>query len=56
MNLPLPLCGAATFDELAADAAGVLAGPLAPDRLAEVHRFGDAVRSTARGKLGFLRA
>ncbi len=52
----LTLCGAATYDELAADVTGVLAGPLPADRLAEVHRFGDAVRSTARGKLGFLRA
>jgi aryl-alcohol dehydrogenase-like predicted oxidoreductase len=52
----LALCGAATYDELAANVAGVLAGPLPADRLAQITAFGDAVRATARGKIGFLRA
>jgi aryl-alcohol dehydrogenase-like predicted oxidoreductase len=52
----LALCGASTYDELCANVQGVLAGPLPADRLAEVTAFGDAVRATARGKIGFLRA
>ncbi len=47
------LCGARTFAELQEDVAGVGAGPLAPERLAEVQRFGDAVRATAGGRLLF---
>ncbi|HEY4116439.1 MAG TPA: aldo/keto reductase, partial [Byssovorax sp.] len=50
------LCGASSFDEIAHDAAGVLEGPLAGERLADVKRFGDAVRATATGKIGFLGA
>jgi aryl-alcohol dehydrogenase-like predicted oxidoreductase len=48
------LCGARTYDELSESAAGVALGPLPPERLDEVRRFGDAVRATATGKLGFL--
>jgi aryl-alcohol dehydrogenase-like predicted oxidoreductase len=47
------LCGAASFDELKENAQGVLAGSLSEERLDEVRKFGDAVRATARGKIGF---
>jgi aryl-alcohol dehydrogenase-like predicted oxidoreductase len=47
------LCGARSWDELVADAQGVTQGPLEEPRLNEIRRFGDAVRATARGKLGF---
>jgi predicted aldo/keto reductase-like oxidoreductase len=47
------LCGAQSYDELREDVAGVLSGPLSPERLEEVRRFGDAVRGTARGRIGF---
>lgn len=47
------LTGAKNWAELRANAAGVLAGPLAPERLEEVERFGDAVRATVRGRIGF---
>jgi len=48
------LCGAGSYDELAANAAGVMQGPLAEERLGEVRAFGDAVRATATGSFGFL--
>lgn len=47
------LCGAASYDELRENAVGAARGPLPPERLAEVKRFGDVVRKTARGKIGF---
>jgi len=47
------LCGARSFAELAENVRGVALGPLDEDRLAEVRRFGDAVRATARGRIGF---
>ena len=50
------LAGARSYEELAANAQGVVAGPLDDARLDEVKRFGDAVRSTATGTLGFLGA
>ena len=50
------LCGAASYDELAENVRGLSAGPLDPARLVEVRRFGDAVRATATGKVGFLGA
>lgn len=53
-SVDVALCGAADFAELESDARGVLEGPLPPERLEEVKRFGDAVRSTVRGRLGFL--
>jgi aryl-alcohol dehydrogenase-like predicted oxidoreductase len=48
------LCAARTYAELEEDVAGVLAGPLPPERLAEVLRFGDAVHRTARGGARFM--
>lgn len=48
------LCGAASFDELRDDVAGVLEGPLPDERLEQVRAFGDAVRATATGKIGWL--
>jgi len=42
-------CAAGSWDELHDDVAGVAAGPLPPDRLDEVRRFGDAVHAAARG-------
>jgi aryl-alcohol dehydrogenase-like predicted oxidoreductase len=48
------LCGASDFAELAADAEAVGRGPLDAARLDEVRTFGDRVRATATGRLGFL--
>jgi len=42
-------CAARTPEELAEDVDGVLAGPLADERMAEVRRFGDAVHDSAKG-------
>ncbi len=53
-SVDVALCGARTFDELATDVAGVLAGPLDPARIEEVRRFGDAVRATPTGAVGFM--
>ncbi len=50
------LCGAGSYDELLANARGVMQGPLPEARLREVKAFGDAVRATATGTLGFLGA
>ncbi len=50
------LCGAGSYEELEANAKGVMQGPLELPRLAEVKQFGDAVRATATGSLGFLGA
>lgn len=47
------LCGPKTAEELAEDCAAVGAGPLPAARLDEVRAFGDAVRATARGRVGF---
>jgi aryl-alcohol dehydrogenase-like predicted oxidoreductase len=47
------LCGARSYEELRANALGVALGPLEPARLDEVRRFGDAVRATATGTVGF---
>jgi aryl-alcohol dehydrogenase-like predicted oxidoreductase len=47
------LCGPKSWDELAMDADGARAEPLAGTRLEEVKRFGDAVRKTATGTIGF---
>jgi aryl-alcohol dehydrogenase-like predicted oxidoreductase len=43
------LCAARTGAELEENAAGILEGPLSPERAAEVRRFGDAVHARARG-------
>lgn len=48
------LCGAASYEELAADVAAVSAGALEPARMKQVKHFGDLVRASATGKLGFL--
>jgi aryl-alcohol dehydrogenase-like predicted oxidoreductase len=48
------LCGASSFDELRDDVEGVLAGPLPDERLEQVRAFGDAVRATATGKIGWF--
>lgn len=50
------LCGAGSMAELRENVAGVLEGPLSEARLDEVRRFGDAVRATATGRLGFGRS
>jgi aryl-alcohol dehydrogenase-like predicted oxidoreductase len=47
------LCGARSFAELRDDVTAVLAGPLSPERLAEVKLFGDRVRASATGRMGF---
>ncbi len=48
------LCGAATFAELEADVRAVLEGPLPADRLEQVRAFGDIVRKTPTGGIGFV--
>jgi hypothetical protein len=50
------LCGPKSYDELVVDAAGVAKGPLPAARMEEVRTFGDAVRSTATGGLGWAGA
>ncbi len=50
------LTGPTSYEELEANVSGVLAGPLEPSRLDEARAFGDAVRSTVRGKIGFAGA
>ncbi|CAN5193297.1 hypothetical protein BH09MYX1_BH09MYX1_57560 [soil metagenome] len=52
-NVDTVLCGPRTHEELAMDAAGVAKGPLPASRLSTVREFGDAVRSTATGTLGW---
>ncbi len=47
-------CGARSREELAADVAGVLEGPLTPDRVEAARRFGDAVHASARGGLKWM--
>jgi predicted aldo/keto reductase-like oxidoreductase len=48
-SVDMAWCAARTMAELKEDVAGVLEGPLAPDRLAEVQRFGEVVHAAARG-------
>jgi predicted aldo/keto reductase-like oxidoreductase len=50
------LCGARNYEELATDAAAMAQGPLPESRLAEIKTFGDRVRATATGKMGFAGA
>ena len=52
-NVDVVLCGPKTKEELAEDCAGVELGPLPAPRLEAVRRFGDAVRSSVTGKIGF---
>jgi predicted aldo/keto reductase-like oxidoreductase len=47
------LCGARSFSELAENAAAVNGGPIAEARLAEVKRFGDAVRGKVSSRVAF---
>lgn len=47
------LTGARNRAELEANVKGVLEGPLPESRMEEIRRFGDAVRSTATGKIGY---
>jgi aryl-alcohol dehydrogenase-like predicted oxidoreductase len=48
------LCGASSFAELSADVAAVQRGPLEDERMEEVRLFGDRVRATATGRIGFV--
>lgn len=52
-SVDLVLCGPRSWDELVADADGVRQGALSAERLEQVKQFGDAVRATATGKIGF---
>ena len=47
------LCGARNYEELAANVASVLEGPLVGERLGQVRQFGDAVRASLSGRVGF---
>ena len=49
------LTGPKSWDELRTNAEGVVLGPLAPERLAEVRTFGDAVHAAATSRFGFGR-
>jgi aryl-alcohol dehydrogenase-like predicted oxidoreductase len=55
-SVDVVLCGARSWEELAADAAGVSAGPIEAARLTEIRRFGDAVRASVTGKIGWVGA
>jgi aryl-alcohol dehydrogenase-like predicted oxidoreductase len=52
-NVDVVLCGPKTAHELEEDVKGVELGPLPAPRLEAVQRFGDAVRSSVTGKIGF---
>jgi aryl-alcohol dehydrogenase-like predicted oxidoreductase len=52
-SVDVVLCGPKTAEELAQDCVGAAEGPLPPQRLEAVRRFGDAVRSSVTGKIGF---
>ncbi len=53
-RVAVALCGARNYAELRADVEAVLAGPLDPERLEQIRAFGDKVRATFTGRLGFL--
>jgi aryl-alcohol dehydrogenase-like predicted oxidoreductase len=55
-KVDLVLSGPKTYAELEENAAAVAQGALAPERLEEVRRFGDAVRGAATGRFGFAGA
>jgi aryl-alcohol dehydrogenase-like predicted oxidoreductase len=55
-SVDVALCGARSFEELQMNALGVAKGPLEHARLEEVKRFGDAVRGSATGAVGFVGA
>jgi predicted aldo/keto reductase-like oxidoreductase len=50
------LTGPGSWDELRVDAEGAALGPLPPERLAEVRKFGDAVHASATSRFGFGRS
>jgi aryl-alcohol dehydrogenase-like predicted oxidoreductase len=52
-KVDLVLTGPRSWAELEESAREVAQGPLAPERLDGVRRFGDAVRSTVSGRIGF---
>jgi aryl-alcohol dehydrogenase-like predicted oxidoreductase len=54
-SVDVVLCGARSYAELAESARGASDGFIDEARYADVKRFGDAVRSTATGRLGFWR-
>lgn len=47
------LCGSSGLEELAHDVTGVREGPIPAPRLEAIRAFGDAVRATATGRIGF---
>jgi hypothetical protein len=49
------LTGAKTWNELKANAEGVARGPLPPERLDQVRRFGDAVHESLSKRFSFGR-
>lgn len=49
----LVLTGARSWQELSANAASAAQGPLSEARQDEARRFGDAIRATVRGRMGF---
>jgi len=52
-SVDVVLTGPRNWDELVENVRGVRQGPLEAARLAEVQKFGDAVRATATGRIGF---
>jgi aryl-alcohol dehydrogenase-like predicted oxidoreductase len=52
-SVDVALCGAKTYDELRENVEGVRAGPLSPERLEGVRKFGDVVRAAFRSRLVF---
>jgi aryl-alcohol dehydrogenase-like predicted oxidoreductase len=52
-RVDLTLCGARSFEELAANVAAVAAGPLEDARLEEIKAFGDDVRAAVSSRLAF---
>jgi aryl-alcohol dehydrogenase-like predicted oxidoreductase len=53
-EVDVALTSPASWEELAANAAGAGAGPLDEPALAQARRFGDAVRMSAAGRLSFF--
>lgn len=47
------LCGARTFAELVENASAIAEGPLPPERLVEVKKFGDVIRATMGSRVAF---
>jgi aryl-alcohol dehydrogenase-like predicted oxidoreductase len=53
-SVDVVLCGASTLGELRENVEGVRSGPIPEERMEQIRRFGDAVRATARGRIGFM--